>query len=178
MHKIGNNMPTFSYVAPSRLEAAFLNGNEDRIIEELRKISSLRTSRRARASIITRVLENTESPRVRNAAALALADMRMRSAKEKLIDVLRKPGTRGSRGTILYALEELDVNVPLSLLIDLILNDSYEACQEALDFIASGKIDFDQDRGEIERRLRLSQGRLSKEKSHAVDEALKYLSTP
>jgi mRNA-degrading endonuclease toxin of MazEF toxin-antitoxin module len=57
------------------------------------------------------------------------------------------------------------------------LNDSYEACQEALDFIASGKIDFDQDRGEIERRLRLSQGRLSKEKSHAVDEALKYLST-
>src|SRR5271165_1062082 len=112
--KIGDDMPTFSYVAPSPLEAAFLNGNEDRIIDELQKVSSLRTRRKARASIVTRILENTESPRVRNAAALALADMRMTNAKEKLIDVLRRPETRGARGTILYALEELDVNVPLS----------------------------------------------------------------
>jgi HEAT repeat protein len=169
-------MPTLHYVAPSRLEAAFLSGDEDRIVEELRKVSSLRTRRRSRASIITRILEKAESPRVRNAAALALADMRMTSAKEKLINVLKKPETRGCRGTILYALEELGVNLPLSLLVDLILNDSYEASQEALDFIASGKIDYDESRDEIKRRLMALRKRLTKEKSHAVDEALKYLS--
>src|SRR5437899_2296939 len=87
------------------LEAAFLSGNEDQLVEELRKVPSQKTRRRTGASKVVRILEQTSSPRVRNAAALALADLRMTSAKDKLIEVLRRAETKGHRGTILYALD-------------------------------------------------------------------------
>jgi HEAT repeat protein len=50
------------------------------------------------------ILEKTKYSRVRNAAALALADLRANDAKDNLIDLLTQPDTRGSRGSLLYAL--------------------------------------------------------------------------
>jgi HEAT repeats len=168
-------MTILHYAAPSQLEAAFLSGNEDRIVEELRKITNSRTRRHRRSSIVIKILEQTESPRVRNAAALALADMHTTSAGKKLINILRKPETKGYRGTILYALDELGTQLPISLLADLIMNESYEAQQEALAFIVSGKIEYDQDIDDIKRKLSSARKHLTGEQACTLSEAIKYL---
>jgi hypothetical protein len=156
------------------LEAAFRSGDEDRLVEELRKVPSRKRSQHIRR-LVVQILETTNLPRVRNAAALALADMRITSVKDKLIDVLRKPETKGYRGTILYALDELGVKLPLSLLVDLIVQDSYEAREEALDFLASRKIDYDVDLHQLKEKLKTSLQYADEERSHAVNTALAYL---
>jgi nucleoid DNA-binding protein len=73
-----------------------------------------------------------------NAAAVALADMRPPNAAKVLIEVLSKPESENSRGTLLYALEEVRGKAPLKLLVDIILSGTYEARQEATGLIASG----------------------------------------
>src|SRR5437764_722620 len=111
-------MATDHYLAPSPLEAAaYHSGNEDRLVEELRKAPGDKSRRQRRTLILFKILKETKSPRVRNAAALALADMKMKNAKPQLVEILWRKDTKGNRGTLLYALEELNVDVPLSLLI-------------------------------------------------------------
>lgn len=95
-------MPATHSAAAAALEAAFNSGNENLLVEELRKIGSQKSRREARIAAVTRILKQTGSPRVRNAAALALADMRARDAADKLIDVLKRDDTKGYRGTLLY----------------------------------------------------------------------------
>jgi hypothetical protein len=152
------------------LEAAERSGDEARLAEELRKAKPDETP------TVIGILERARSPRVRNAAALALADMRATDARGSLIDTLRRAETRGHRGTILYALDELGANLPLSLLADIIAGDSYEAREEALGFLASGRVDHDADPRQVERTLRLALKEADEERSHAIGEALGYLS--
>jgi hypothetical protein len=96
------------------LEAAERSGDEVRLAEELRK------AKPDVAPTVIGILERAHSPRVRNAAALALADMHAANATGSLIGALRRAETRGHRGTILYALDELGANLPLSLLAGII----------------------------------------------------------
>ena len=152
------------------LEDAERSGDETRLAEELRNAGP------DVAPKVIGILERTRSPRVRNAAALALADMRAAGARDSLIEALRNAETRGHRGTILYALDELGANLPLSLLIDIIVHDPYEAREEALGFLTSGRIDRDANPLQVERKLRLALRRGDQERSHAVREALGYLS--
>ncbi len=46
---------------------------------------------------------------------------------------------------MLYSLEQLKVNVPLLILADVIVNDSYEAREEALAFIAGNHFECSAD---------------------------------
>jgi HEAT repeat protein len=124
------------------------------------------------------ILEQTNSSRVRNAAALALADLRDGSAKDALINLLTRPDTKGSRGTLLYALEQLGADVPLPVLADIIADDSYEAREEALALIARDCIEYSS--VEIARaRASLEAARASADTEHsqAIRRALEYLST-
>jgi hypothetical protein len=152
------------------LEAAERSGDETRLVEELRNAEP------DVAPEVMRILERTSSPRVRNAAALALADMRAEGARDSLIEALRRVETRGYRGTILYALDELGANLPLSVVIDIIVDDPYEAREEALGFLASGRVDSDADPRQVEGKLRVALRREDEERSHALREALEYLS--
>jgi hypothetical protein len=76
---------------------------------------------------------------------LALADLRANDAKDELIDLLTRPDTRGSRGSLLYALGQLGAAIPLPILAEIIANDSYEAREEALTFIGSNRIEYSAD---------------------------------
>lgn len=172
---IGDEMTTAHSVAVSALEAAFESGNENLLVEELRNISSQRSRREGRITLVARILEQTGSPRVRNAAALALADMRARDAKNALIDVLKRPDTKGCRSTLLYALGELDATLPISLLVDIIIGDSYEAREEALNFIANRRFDRDEDPRQSRYRLIAAFTPAGEERSHSIGAALEYL---
>jgi hypothetical protein len=152
------------------LETAERSGDEALLVEELRK------AKPDVAPTVIRILERARSPGVRNTAALALADMRAAGARDSLIEALRKEETRGHRGTILYALDELGADLPLSLLVDLIVEDPYEAREEALGFLAAGRVDRDTDPSEVERTLRAALTQADEERSHAIRESLEYLS--
>jgi hypothetical protein len=152
------------------LEDAERSGDEIKLAEELRNAGPDVTPK------VIGILERTRFPTVRNAAALALVDMGAAGARDSLIKALRKAETRGHRGTILYALDELGENLPLSLLIDIIVHDPYESREEALGFLVSGRVDRDADPRQVERKLRIALRAGDEGRSHAVREALEYLS--
>jgi hypothetical protein len=157
-------------------ETALLGEDEGSLIEELRKLKSRRSPRPARAARAVQILEQTGSARVRNAAALALADMRADAGKDALIDLLKRHDTKGSRGTLLYALQELGADLPLPVLADIITEESYEATEEALNFLAKGLVE-DSAEGFARARARLEAALLSAdaERSQAIRRALEYL---
>jgi hypothetical protein len=161
--------------AAGALEAAFDSRDENLLVEELRKVSDQRSRREPRISLVARILEQTGSPRVRNAAALALADMRARNAIDKLIAVLRRDDIKGPRGTLLYALEQLNAALPIGLLIDIIMEYSCESREEALSFITNGKFDYDENPSRLRSKLISTLISTDKERFHAINSAPEYL---
>jgi HEAT repeat protein len=152
------------------------SGKEGRLVDELRVLKSQRSRRGTRVAKAMQILEQTNSARVRNAAALALADLRALCAKEALINLLTQPETRGARGTLLYALEQLGADVPLAILADIIADESYEAREEALGLIEQGRIDGDTEEFAPSRaRLEAAHASADGERSQAIGRALEYL---
>ena len=123
------------------LEGALASNDENKLVEELKKI---KTPEAGQAHTVEQILRQARSPRVRNAAAIALADMRAPNAANVLVELLSKPETQNSRGTLLYALEEVRGKAPLKLLIDIILSGTYEAREEANHLIASRNFKYTQ----------------------------------
>jgi HEAT repeat protein len=126
---------------PGLLEAAKLAGNEDKLVEALRHVESEKSRRQDRASQVLRILKETDPPRVRNAAAIALADMKVTTAKDELIKLLSRDDTKSSRGSLLYALEEMNAEIPPTVLADIIASAGYEAREEALRILERQKYD-------------------------------------
>jgi hypothetical protein len=119
------------------LDAATRSGDDDRIVGVLDTIGRGGASL-AELSRIRELAKKTRSPVVRNAAAIALADLNLDGADELLIDLIKRKETRGANGTLLYALREMNAYVPLPLLIDILTEDrTYEALEGALDLIAN-----------------------------------------
>lgn len=87
------------------------------------------------------ILLRAGSPRLRNAAALALADLNAQDKVAEIVDVLRRPGTGRSAGTLLFALGVLDGTLPLSVAARLIADGSFEARAETLTFLEDRRID-------------------------------------
>jgi HEAT repeat protein len=146
------------------------------LVEELRKVKSQKTSRRLRERRVKTILERTESAKVRNAAALALADMHAADADKALIGLLRRDDTRDSRGTLLYALEQIGARVPLDCLAHVLVHDGYEAREEALALLAEGMTKYDKhERLAAQRKLEQSLEAADKERYPAISKALEQL---
>ena len=112
-------------------------GNEDDIVDALDAICRSGEPGAQRGRIIALAME-TSSPTVRNAAAIALADLGVDGTRELLIDLIKRKETRGANGTLLYVLREMNAFVPLSVLIDIMTEDqTYEALEGTLDVIAN-----------------------------------------
>lgn len=86
-------------------------------------------------SILIKHLSSTDSPILRNAIAIALADIKNQEAILPLINVLRHPKTEGSRGTLLYALESFDI-VPHIVTITDLLDDNFEVSRHSFQLIS------------------------------------------
>ncbi len=126
----------------SPVDAALRTGDEGRVVEALRH-SSRDAAERDRSSLtreIIALLRTTPSRRVRNAAALALADLGDPHAAEGIVDVLRRPEIADSSGTLLFALNELGASLPLSLLVHLVEHGSFEGRAEALIAMEEGRV--------------------------------------
>ncbi len=89
---------------------------------------------------VLRVLETTPSFRLRNAAALALADLGATSAGERIGALLGRPDVAPQSGTLLFALDELGARLPSESLLNLLRHGSYEGRGEALGLLDAGRV--------------------------------------
>lgn len=129
----------------SDLSAAIASGNDDVVVAMLRGATDRGVPRRPTAHAVRMLLMDTASNRVRNAAAVALADLRADGAAEDIVKLLRAPETARVAGTLLFALDELGGTLPLDALLTIVEHGSYEARAEALRFIAEDRLTPDDD---------------------------------
>jgi HEAT repeat protein len=118
----------------SRLIAHITGGDPTSIIEAARE-SALRQESGV-APYLLEVLRSTSDASVRNAAALALSDLKDPSAFNVLVDLLKSERTHGSRGTILYALGAYDCSTILPLLVDMVIDGHFEVSRQAFSLIS------------------------------------------
>ena len=121
----------------TNLKAAIATGNEDEIIEALRNGAGNPTDATIRT--VKKLASETHSARVRNLAALTLLDCGAPDTADLMIDLVTRAETRGSRGTLLYVVAELEAIVPLPVLLDILVQDSHEARAEALGLLAAAE---------------------------------------
>ena len=115
-------------MAPSRIP---LTDQERTLIGMLDRFVEQGATEHERQQIVD-IAEKTDSSQVRNAAAIAMVDLHIEEADQVLIRLLRRPDTKGHRGTLLYALDELNASLPLPLVVSLLLEEKYEGREETL----------------------------------------------
>ena len=133
------------------------------------------------AAVAADVLTTTSSNRIRNAAALALADLGAVECSGRIVEVLRRPDLAKVSGTLLYALSELGASIPLHVFVGLIEHGSFEGRSEALAFLDEDRVELPDD-AEVDGALQ-SLGRLASnsddpEGAEAAQLALTYLRDP
>lgn len=133
-------------------------------------LSKPRKDRKEQVRAIAEILQNTRYTSLLNEAAIALSDFtpdapEASALTEKAIEkVLKRVHSRGLRGTLLYVLDELDITIPLGILVDVILDDGYEAQQEALNLIEKSADHYrNTDKTKLIRKLRLARKALDKD---------------
>jgi hypothetical protein len=158
------------------LDAAVLSGDDDWIARVLDDIAR-RGASAAGLNRIMKLARETRSPVVRNAAALALADLNVDGVDELLIDLIKRTETRSANGTLLYALREMNAYVPLPVLIDLISEErTYEALEGALDLIANNAARYTrEEKAEAVTRLQPLSTATETHTAHPAKLAIKYL---
>lgn len=167
-----------SSAATDALRAASLIDDEDRLVAGLRSLKAQRSPRASRVTEAVRLLAETKSARVRNAAALTLADLRAHTAEGMLIEVLARPETKGTGGTLLYALARLRAQVPLPLLAQIVAEESYEAREEALALLAGKRIEASPDElRQAETALAAAVAPADAERRQAIERARRVLQT-
>jgi len=164
------------YAPHDSLERSLQNGDEHLLVAQLMKAK--KAARRRHLSLILEILMTTHSPRLRNAAAIAVADLNSNDAKEVLIHLLIRKDTKKSRGTLLYALDEAGASIPIDILTQVITTSRYEAREEAVRFFEAGKIIWkpEQLKDSIRKLQRMTTSR-NIERSQVAKRALHLAST-
>lgn len=118
-------------------------------------------------------LQSTENNKLRNEIALALSDIGHNAAVEPIIEVLVRPKTKGSRGTLLYALENLEYFSHIETITGFIGDDTFEASLQSL-LLLEHVIDNLSD-VEKERCRNIIEPKLKKKNNEILEEALERL---
>ncbi len=106
------------------------SGEPGQIVDALREIGPNDASEELEDQLLS-LLRETQDPGIRNAAAIALADMRSKRVPEAIERLVLDPSTKGHRATLLYALEETGAPVSLRFIVDILLGnigDNLHAC--------------------------------------------------
>jgi len=158
------------------LDAVIGSGDENRIVDALDAIGRSRASSAERSRIME-LARKTRSPQIRNAAAIAVADLGVDGADQLLIDLIKRKESRGANGTLLYALREMNAYVPLPVLIDIITEDrTYEALEGVLDIIANNAAKYEaKEKAEAVSRMKPLLTSTDAHTGHTAKLAIKYL---
>lgn len=121
-----------------------------------------------------KLVQETRSHGIRDAAALALLDLGNPRTAELLIPLIATSETAGHDGTLLYVLNELEASVPLDRLVEILITGAYEAREEALMLLQYAQ-PSDAERLEALARLEPLKGSADKQLSAAASEAIDRL---
>lgn len=164
----------------SPVARALREGNEGNIVTALRRMPE--DAAEYGAPVLAKeaglLLRTTTSHRVRNAAAIGLADMRAPNAVSSIVEVLRESSMADSAGTLLFALGELNALVPLDVVVNIIEHGSFESRAEALIAMEEGRttaIGAAKAREAHSTLKRFSEDGSEEERAEAAKEALGYL---
>jgi hypothetical protein len=89
--------------------------------------------------ILIDLLESTKDGTVRNAAAAGLRKLRDSRAVPYILEQLKADYTTGNRGTLMYALETLDITENIVEVVKVMCNDNYEVVHMGLRVIEAQK---------------------------------------
>ena len=118
------------------------SGESGQIVDALRGIGPNDASEELEDHLLS-LLRGTQDPGIRNAAAVALADMRSKRAPAAIESLVLDPSTKGHRATLLYALEETGAPVSLRFIVDVLLgniSDNLHACEECFGILDQSPI--------------------------------------
>lgn len=129
-------------------------GNEDGTVSALRHAADDPGGPWQPAMIGT-LLGKTTSNRVRNAAAVALADLNAPEGATLIAAQVARPEVAAASGTLLYALDRLGAALPLDAFLTVIEHGSFEARAEALELLHADRVDLTEvrDPGAVLNRL-------------------------
>ena len=119
-----------------------MSGAPTQIVDALREIGPDNASAELEEHLLS-LLRGTQDPGIRNAAAIALADMRSNRVPEAIERLVLDPSTKGHRATLLYALEETGAPVSLRFVVDVLLGnigDNLHACEECFSILDQSPI--------------------------------------
>jgi len=80
---------------------------------------------------LLRILKGTNDVALRNKISLVLADFKVEELPRHIMELLMDERTKGHRGTLVYSLTDYELGKYFSELINIILNDEFEARYEA-----------------------------------------------
>ncbi|QDZ81101.1 HEAT repeat domain-containing protein [Priestia megaterium] len=103
--------------------------NSEKALETIEKIGSMQDP--STVPTLIKYLVSTDNNVVRDALAIALADIGDYQAIEPLIRLLKNPKTVKSRGTLLYALESFNCSNYAELITELLFEDNFEVSRQA-----------------------------------------------
>jgi hypothetical protein len=89
------------------------------------------------------VLLTTNDPAARNALAMILSDQKHPAGFDALVKLLGDDRTRAHRGTLLYALGVYDCSSILPMLIDFVIDGTFEVSRQAHSLISSIETEVD-----------------------------------
>lgn len=115
--------------------------SEDDVVECLRTGPAGLSA--GQAETVESMLVSTTSAKIRNAAALALLDMRSPRLEAAINTLLRRPTIARSAGTLLFCLMEADLRVAATAIPNIVRDGSYEARSELLILTSEGKVSFE-----------------------------------
>jgi len=100
--------------------------------EAIQRITSIAKNKdTSQKHLLIKLLETTDDHELRNQAAIALSELGDDRSVEPLIQAIMDPGTSGSRGTFLFALENLDYILHIEHIIPFIGDTSLEVCAQS-----------------------------------------------
>lgn len=119
------------------------SGNRDLVIKAAHALGDMGDSRAA--PILIEILEKTNEPAIRNAAAVGLRELGDERALYPIVSLINDPKTEGNRGTLIYALEGFNCYDLLPFLVKLIIDGNFEVSHQAFSVIESIDIEIDSD---------------------------------
>jgi HEAT repeats len=103
--------------------------NLEKSLDTIEKIGSMQDH--STVPTLINYLVSTDNNVVRDALAIALADIGDYQAIEPLIRLLKNPKTIKSRGNLLYALESFNCSNYAELITELLFEDNFEVSRQA-----------------------------------------------
>ena len=93
--------------------------------------------------ILIEMLQKTNEPAIRNAAAVGLRELGDERALDPIVLLINDPITESNRGTLIYALEGFNCRQLLPFLVELVITGNFEVSHQAFSVIESIDVKID-----------------------------------